>query len=104
MIWVMAEPQGEADVPAVPILDGVARDHGKVEIHHEVDSHQLRNATGDVAVAGKIAVKLDGEKISDQKAGKAAGRGPRQHGIDGGGDVVGDDAFLEITEEDQPAG
>lgn len=58
---VVAEPRGERDVPAAPEFGDVAREIGVVEIAHEAEPEQPRDADGDVRVAREIAVDLERE-------------------------------------------
>ena len=68
---VVTEPGGEGNVPATPELGDVAAEIGHVEIAAQADAEEFGTADGDVAVAGEVAVDLDGEKEGSQQQRRA---------------------------------
>ena len=58
---VCCEPGGEGDVPSSPEFRDVAGEVGRFEVGHELDAKEFGGADGDVAVAGEIAVDLEGK-------------------------------------------
>src|SRR5437867_740217 len=58
-VEVIAEPGRQRDVPAKPEVAGVQREVRQLEIYHELESHELRNAARDVGVAREVAVDLE---------------------------------------------
>jgi hypothetical protein len=81
----------------------VARDVGQVEVVHQLEAHQLRDAPGDVRVAREVAEDLNGEGIGRDQRLAAAGREARRvDAVDEQRDVVGDEHLLRVAPHHQP--
>ena len=59
---IIAEPSRQGDVPATPELGDVAAEVRHVEVAHQLDTEKLRRPDGDVGVARKITINLEGEE------------------------------------------
>jgi hypothetical protein len=76
----------------------------KQEIDVELDAHELRQAPGDVRIAGEIPVNLERERDHRQQHVQAGRRRRRpEHRIDERRQVVGDEHLLEHAPRDEPA-
>src|SRR5665213_2766115 len=62
-IKVIAQPGAETDVPAPPEVLKADRQIWLAEVHHKVESHELRAATCNVAVPAEIGVYLPGKSV-----------------------------------------
>ena len=58
-------------MPTPPELGYVTREIGMSEVSHKANTEQLRASDGDVRIAGKIAVDLEGETNDPAKDGNA---------------------------------
>src|SRR5271166_6120569 len=56
---MIAEPGGEADVPAVPEVLDVAGQEGAVEVLGRVNPQQVADPDGEGAVAGEVEVQIE---------------------------------------------
>src|SRR5208337_779836 len=56
---MIAEPGGEADVPAVPEVLDVAGQEWAVEVLGRVDSQQVADPDGEGAVAGEVEIQVE---------------------------------------------
>ena len=65
---VVAQPGGEADVPAPPELADVGGEVGKPEVQHQLEAEPARRAARDVGVAGEVAVDLEARRRSSPSA------------------------------------
>src|SRR5690606_2583166 len=72
-VQVVAQPGGQADVPAPPELGDRLADVGLVEVLHEAEAHHQTQADGHAAVAGEVEVQLRGVGHGAQP-GLAGGR------------------------------
>ena len=91
-IDVVAEPGGEGDVPAAPELGDVAAEVGHVEVAPQADTEEFGAADGDVAIAGEVAVDLEGKEDGGKdERGAAELRGVGENLIDIDGTAVGDE-------------
>src|SRR6266581_2333866 len=62
-VQVVAQPRAQANVPAPPeILQPVCQKR-LPEIHHEVEAHQLRAATRDIAIAAEVSIHLPRKRV-----------------------------------------
>ena len=61
-VKIVAQPAGEADVPAMPEIGNVLLEVGEVEIERELVAQESRAGDRHVGVPGKIAINLDGVK------------------------------------------
>src|SRR5437870_13488724 len=61
LVEVIAQPLAKADVPAAPEVLDRCRPVRTVEIAHEVDAEEERQAARNVAVAAEIGIDLDAE-------------------------------------------
>lgn len=101
-VKVVAEPAGEADVPAAPEVLGGGGEVGVPEVVHQIEAEPASESLGDGAVAAEVAVDLKGEGINageDLPGGEFVG-GAGEGGIGDEGEVVGDDNFAEEAGED----
>src|SRR5436189_4775303 len=57
-VEVVAQPGGEADVPAAPEIARVERGVGQVEIDHNVEAQHARQSARQVRVTGEVTVDL----------------------------------------------
>src|SRR5579864_146896 len=55
-------------MPAAPEILNAVRKIGLAEIHHEMETQQLRAPPGNIAVAAEVAVNLPGECIHPQQS------------------------------------
>ena len=100
---IVTEPGGEGNVPATPELGDVAAEIGHVEIASQVDAEEFGTADGDVAVAGEVAVDLDGEKEGSQQQRRAVEPvGMVEDNVDIDGATVGYHHLLEKTPQHLP--
>ena len=88
-------------MPAPPKILRVAGKIGKVEVEHELKTHQFRNTPRDVRVAGKIAVNLHGEGNRCGDHFKPARGGQIIDMIHERGKVVCDENLFKIPAKDQ---
>lgn len=58
---IIAKPGGEGDVPTAPKFPDGEGKIGVLEVGHKLDAEKSGTADGDVRVAGKVAVDLDGK-------------------------------------------
>ena len=100
-VEVIAEPGGEADVPAFPEIARVDGEIGVAEIEHEPEAEHQGQAAGHVGIAGEVAIDLEGEGIDAEQDGEAIGRRTGEGGVGHATDVVGDDDLLEQAPEDE---
>jgi len=90
-------------VPAPPEFGDGAREIGPVEILLQIKAEGSRHPDGDVGIARKIAVDLEGKKERSHQIGRpAVGVGVVKDGVDIDGQPVGHDQFFEKTPEHQP--
>jgi len=71
-VQVVAQPVGEADVPAAPELGDVDGEVGPVEVARQFDAQQQPCAARDVGVAGEIEVELQRVGVDRQERLRAA--------------------------------
>lgn len=95
-IDIIPKPSRQGDVPPAPKLRYVATEIGYIEVAHQLDAEEFGRAYGNVRVARKIAVNLEGEEDGGEKQGATAlfcvGRENLVH-IDS--TIVGHNNFLE---------
>jgi hypothetical protein len=82
-VEIIAQPVGEADVPTAPEFGEIGAPIRPVEIRRQADSQQLRAAAGDVGIAGKVELQLQGVGVDrQQNFGAAIQLGSVEHAID----------------------
>ena len=64
---IVTEPSGQRYVPATPELGNIAAEIRHVKVPPQLDAEQLGAPDGNVAVAGEVAVNLNGEQYSGQQ-------------------------------------
>ena len=102
-VEIVAEPGGEGDVPAVPELAQVERLVGISEVLFQLESHQGGDADAQVAVAGEVAVNLQGiAQDAHQVLKTRIGHGVFENPVVVLGDIVGYEEFLEHAHDDEP--
>ena len=103
LIEIVAEPARQRDVPALPELAERGRAIRLHEIRLEVIAEQARNADGDVAIAGEVAIDLHRVAIKrEQEIGPRIGARIEEHAVDQLiREIVGDHHLLEQPEQDQ---
>ena len=102
-VEVVAQPGGEADVPAAPEITGIGREVGHAEVDRKIDAHQVGKPARDIGVARKIAVNLQGESIDPEQDVPAVILGGGVEDLIGDGrNVIGQHDLLEIAKQDQP--
>ena len=101
-VKVIAQPLREADVPSAPEVLGAGREIGEVEVQRELEAQALGDPSGDVGIAGEVAVDLEGERIDRQEGRTTVESLPApEKCVDHLRQVVGDDDLLEQPPEDQ---
>ena len=83
-------------MPALPELVDIGGEEGDVEVSRQVVAEAARTAHRNIRVAGEIAVELDKVGVGCQhQRCRAVGRRGAVHGVDEGGDVVGNDDLFK---------
>src|SRR5262245_17501523 len=101
-IQIIAQPGGETNVPAPPKIAWVGGEIGLPEVDHQIEAHQLGQTQGDVAVAGEIAVDLQGEGVNPEQGQAAVRTGHGEGAVGNNADVVGDHDLHEVALQHQP--
>ena len=101
-IDIVLEPCGKRDVPPPPELDEAGRKIWAVEIDHEPEAEEPRDAARAIRISAEVAVDLDGKEdcTKDASRGRVELRHP-EHGIDIERQRVGDDHLLEQPVRDE---
>src|SRR5947209_20301283 len=73
-VQVVAQPRRKADVPSLPELGRINGEIGEIEVQHELESHDLGDAAGDVGVSREVTIDLEGESVDPHPGVKAIGR------------------------------
>lgn len=88
-------------MPTAPELRNVPAEIRHVEVAHQLDAEQLRRSDGDVAIARKVAVNLEGEEDGGkQKRASALLRVSRENLVHIHRAVVGHHNLLEQAPQD----
>lgn len=99
-VEIVPEPGGEGDVPSTPEFGDIAAEVGNVEVSLQADAEEFGGADGDVAIAGEIAVNLEGEEDGREQQRAAVLVLPAaEHLVYVERAVVCDDYFLEQAPE-----
>ena len=94
-VQVVAQPGGQADMPAPPEFGDRLADIGLVEVLHEAEAHHQAQTNGHAAVAGEIEVQLRGVGDGSQP-GLAGGRvGQPEAVVDHRRQTIGDEHLLD---------
>ncbi len=105
-VQVVAQPEGQGDVPPSPEVLEVDGRVGPAEVLGEPEAHQQGEADGDVGVAAEVGVDLDGVAVDGEQ--HLEGRvllGVGEHRVDHvRGQVGGEHHLLGQAGHDQPAG
>src|SRR5262249_7002721 len=69
-VQIIPQPGAQADVPAPPEILKAGGQVGLLEVHHEMEAHQLRAASRQITVATEVAINLKCKCIhADQPPG-----------------------------------
>ena len=100
-IDIIPEPSSERNMPPAPKLCYVAAEIRHVEVAHQLDTKQLGRAYGNVGIARKVAVDLEGEENGGEKQCAARlVRVIRKHLVHIHGTIVGHHYLLEQAPKD----
>src|SRR5258708_7100689 len=102
-IQVVAKPAAKADVPPAPEVLEALRQVGLAEVDHEMETHELRTASSDAAVAAEVAIDLPGKRVSAEQDSDGIWRTEvaAKGGVGEERAIVGDHDFSEEALEDQ---
>ena len=101
-VEVVAQPGRKRDVPRPPELRDVSREIRLVEVLEQLDAEQARGSAGDVAVAGEVAVDLEGEPVhAEHERRRADPARVCERGVDRRRERVGDRDLLEQSQQDE---
>ena len=103
-VEVVAKPGGEGDVPTAPEVGDTVGLVGGAEVGGNLEAHPEGDANGDVAVAGEVAIELQGIAIDAHEIFKpSVERGVVEDAVDKVlSDIVGDDGLLKESHHDEP--
>ena len=101
-VEVIAEPGGEADVPALPEFTHAGGGVGKVEIEHDIKAENEGGAASDIGIAGEIAVDLESEGDGGEKDHRSGGGVVAVNHFHERGEIIGNDDFFEHSPDAEP--